>query len=478
MAGALPLHIFLSSPNDLKDERAAVRACVEEHNDRRRGRSNVTFDVLDGERVRGTARRPQEAVNELIGESHFLIALFKGMWGSESGSPWGYTSGTEEELFTGLLELGRAEQPMRDVWVAFLNHPSPADRIVQLRDQMSGRHAMMYESIVDIAELKEKLTRRLEAWEPFAEFKVPRHVTLLPSSGKEVLKAARLRLNGEKLVDLGQAEPGRTALEEVAVLGGPVEQLAYARFMARHGDLDEAHAATQRAIDFFSAETSDLHSPLAALAFDAQADVLRRQGHQVDAIGRLGQALALLDERDPSAQEVRAQILDHLGLAHQKNGDLAAARRDFEAAVRSRRDSGHRLDLCQSLVNLARLEIGEGRLEIAVVYEDEVATILRGDPPTPLHANAETLAAQVRIRQGRPEDGVAHAERALSINQQIASRRGEAIALLLLAQCCRAAGRTSEAEGHALACLEVNTAMGDVEGIGRAQWLLDQLAAE
>ena len=93
--------------------------------------SNAAYEVVGWERVRGTARRPQEAINELIGESHFLIALFKGSWGSEPGSPWGYTSGTEEELFTGLLELGRAEQPMRDVWVVFLDHPSPAGQIVK-----------------------------------------------------------------------------------------------------------------------------------------------------------------------------------------------------------------------------------------------------------------------------------------------------------------------------------------------------------
>ena len=57
----------------------------------------VTYEVVGWERVRGTARRPQEAINELIAESHFLVALFKESWGSEPGSPWGYTSGTEEE---------------------------------------------------------------------------------------------------------------------------------------------------------------------------------------------------------------------------------------------------------------------------------------------------------------------------------------------------------------------------------------------
>src|SRR4051794_26792352 len=251
MNDALPLRIFLASPGDLRAEREAVRACVDEHNARRRGESNVAYEVVGWERVRGTARRPQEAINELIGESHFLVALFKGSWGSEPGSPWGYTSGSEEELFTGLLELGRPEQPMRDVWVAFLAHSSPAEQIVKLRGQMSRHHVVMYESIADIRELRTKLTERLEGWEALAGSKVLRYVDLLPSSGKNVLRAANLRLRGEKLVDLGQAEAGRAALQEAAVLGGPPEQLAYARFLARHGELDEAHAATQRAIDHF-----------------------------------------------------------------------------------------------------------------------------------------------------------------------------------------------------------------------------------
>jgi tetratricopeptide (TPR) repeat protein len=476
VADALPLRIFLASPGDVGNERVAVRVCVEEHNARCRGDTKVTYEVVGWERVRGTARRPQEAINELIAESHFVIALFKGSWGSEPGSPWGYTSGTEEELFTGLLELGEAERPMRDVWVAFLDHASPAEQIVKLRDQMSHRHSMMYETIADIRDLKEKLTERLETWEALAGSKVVQHIDLLPSSGKEVLRSANLRLRGEKLVDLGQAVAGRTALKEAAVLGGPAEQLAYTRFLARHGDLDEAYAFTQRAIDEFTNGASSLHSPLAAEAFAAQAGVLRRQGRDIDAIGRLEQALTLLDERDAYGQKVRCRILDELGLARQKTGDTASARRDFEAALKSRRDSRQDLDVCQSLINLARLEVLVGDLKTAAAYADEVIATLRRSPPTALHANAEVLAAQVVLRQGRPDDGLPHAERALSLNRQIASRRGEAISLLLLAQCCHAAGRKIEARGRALACLEVNRSMGNEAGAQRAQWILDQLA--
>ena len=261
---------------------------------------------------RGTARRPQEAINELIEESHFLIALFKGSWGSEPGSPWGYTSGTEEELFTGLLELGGAERPMRDVWVAFLDHPSPAEQIVKLRDQLSRQHSMMYETVIDDRDLKTKLADRLETWGALAESKVVQHIDLLPSSGKEVLRSTNLRIRGEKLVDLGQAEAGLADLKESAVLGGPVEHLAYAKFLARHGDLDEAYALTQKAIDFFTDGASSLYSPLAAEAFAAQAGVLRRQAHDRDAIPRLEQALTLLNEPDAYGLRVRCRILDEL----------------------------------------------------------------------------------------------------------------------------------------------------------------------
>jgi tetratricopeptide (TPR) repeat protein len=476
MADALPLRIFLASPGDIADEREVVRLCVDEHRERGRGQSRVAYEVVGWERVRGTARRPQEAINELISESHFLIVLFKGSWGSEPGSPWGYSSGTEEELFTGLLELGRAEQPMRDVWVAFLEHPAPAEQVVSLRKQMSRHHSIMYESILDTRDLKEKLTERLEAWETAAGRKVARQIDLVPSSGRDVLRAASLRLHGEKLVELGQADAGRTALEEAAVLGGPVEQLAYARFLARHGDLDGAHASTQRAIDHFATGTGYLYSPLAAEAFAAQAGVLRRQRRDLDAIGRLEQALTLLDEHDAYGQRARCRILDDLGLAQQATGELESARSNFEAALESRRGSGQVLEVCQSLVNLARLEVRSGNLETADAHADEVIATLRGTPPTALHANAEVLAAQMRLRQGRADEGVPYAERALSLNRQIASRHGEAISLLVLAQCYRAAGKEREAAEHVRACLDLNSAMGNEEGARRAQWLLDQLA--
>lgn len=474
MVNSLPLRIFLASPGDLEDERSIVRACADEHNGRRGGVGSVTYEVVEWDRMRGTARRPQEAINELISESHFMIVLFKSAWGSAPGSPWGYTSGTEEELFTGLLELGQVEQPMRDLWVCFVEDPAPDDRIVKLRQEMIDRHSVMFESINGLRDLKEKLTDRLESWEELAGTKAPRHIDLLPSSGVEMLRAANLRLRGEKLIDLGQTDAGRDSLHEAAVMGGPVERLAYARFLRRSGDLDTAYAETQKAIEHFS-EGAALYSTLAAEAFSAQARVLSAQGRTHGAIGRLEHALTLVVGDDAHARAVRCRIGDDLGLAYRKVDDLTSARRHFETGLQVRRDAGREKEVCQSLINLARLEVAADDLTTAAEYAEEVIIVLRETPPSGVRANAEVLMAQVRLRQNRPEEGIPHAEWALAMNRQIANRQGEAISLLVLAQCCREAGRRTEAEAHGRACHALNESMGDARGAEKAQWFLDHL---
>lgn len=474
MVDGLPLRIFLASPGDSENERAAVRACVVEHNAGQVSDGGLLYEVVEWDRIRGTARRPQEAINELIAESHFMIALFKGSWGSAPGSPWGYTSGTEEELFTGLLELGQADQPMRDVWLGFMSHPAPDDRITQLHQEIVAQHSVLFESFSGLRDLKAKLGDRLRLWGELTGPKIPRHVDLLPSSGKDVLGAASRRIRGQKLIELGQTEAGSAALHEAAVLGGPVEKLALASFLRRTGDLDGAYAQTQRAIDYLT-EHRVLYSSLAAEAFSAQARVLSAQGQHFEAIGRLEHALTLVVGADAEARAVRCRIHDDLGLTLRGVNDLIGARRHFETGLEIRRESGREQDVCQSLINLARLEVAVDDLATAAEYVEEVISTLRDTPPSGVRANAEVLAAQVRLRQGSPSEGVLHAEWALAINRQIGNRRGEAIALLVLAQCCRVVGRHIDAESHARACLELNESMRDPRGAAKARWLLEHL---
>jgi len=70
----LPLRIFVASPGDLTSERLAIKQCVDEYKSRAIGTASLQFEVVGWESVRGTARRPQEAINELIQECHYLEA--------------------------------------------------------------------------------------------------------------------------------------------------------------------------------------------------------------------------------------------------------------------------------------------------------------------------------------------------------------------------------------------------------------------
>lgn len=451
-----------------------MRACVEEHRIARHEATGVSYEIIEWDRVRGTARRAQEAIDELIAECHFMMVLFKRSWGSEPGSPWGFTSGTEEELFTALLELGQPDQPMRDVWVAFINDDEPEPGVVDLRSRIVGQHSLLFETIGDLDDLRQKVGDRLRSWEELADHKIPNHVNLTPSSNLDVLRAANLRLKGEKLVELGQLEAGQTALKQAAEIGGPLECLAYARLLRRQGDLEAAYSATQSAIDYFVAHGA-LYTPEAADAFSAQARVLRAAGRDEEAIGRLEQALTLLRPEDRAVQSVRCRILDDLGLAYQRVGDLAKARRRFAESLETRRALGRDGDIAQSLINIARLTVAEDDLESAIEQAEEASAALHRNPPSSLLANAETLIGQLRLRQGRPDEGSAHAERALIVNRQIGNRHGEAIALLVLAQCSREAGQLAQAREYAQSCLSLNELMGNEVGKGKAQWVLDHL---
>jgi len=478
MSDALPLYVFVATPGDVAMERTLISTCIDEHNSRQ-GSSGVKFKMVGWESVRGTARRPQEAINELIGESHYLITMFKESWGSEPGSPWGFTSGTEEELFTGLLELGRPEQPMRDVWVAFLPSTAPDPRIKSLQNQMKASHAVMYEQPSDIRDLKSKIADRLEGWAATATArKVSRHVELLPTSGRDILRAANLRRDGEKLIELGQPGIGRDKLKEAAAVGGPPEQLAYAKFLERRGDLDDARLVIEGVIEYFATGPGVLHSALAAETFSADARILRRQGDEVGAIGRLQHALTLLVDSDPFSTRVKCRILDDLGIAYQAVNDYDSALRHFEAAREIRERDGDSVEVAQSLVNIARVRGRAGDHKAAEEFARLALTGLREVPPDTLRANAEILLAQTLLRLGKAAEAIENAERAVAINQQIGNRQGEAIAHLVMAQCCRSTGQGDKARLHAQKCLDLNTAMENHYGINRARWLLEKLDTE
>ncbi|QTE30071.1 tetratricopeptide repeat protein [Pengzhenrongella sicca] len=475
MNTSLPFRIFLASPSDATHERKAIRDCVAQFN--ARGVRSGTYEVVGYESVRGTARRPQAAINDLIHECHFLIAVFAKSWGSEPGSPWGYSSGTEEEIFTALLDLARDARPMKDVWVAFMDTGSIVTAPVEtFRQQIINKNALYFETCANEDDLGIKLSQRLEDWSKL-EFKEARRVSLIPSSGIDILGAERMRTDGEKLVELGYAEQGLSKLKQAAQIGGPEEKLAYARFLGRSGRFTEAHVAVSEAISHFVNGPGDMRSTAAAEAYAADATLWRREKQYVKAAAQLQHALGLLNRIDVHSRTVRARVYDDLGLTQHAQHDLDSARKSFEAAHELRIEIDDPALIAQSEINLARIWRAIGTRETAESFARSAAARLKSLPPTAVHANSFVLIAQQHLYAKNFPDAEGAARVALALNEQFANGLGRAISNFVLARALLAQKNYLEAIRCAQESVRLNGEMRNTSGSDQAQGLLESAIA-
>jgi tetratricopeptide (TPR) repeat protein len=453
------LRVFVASPGDASDERAEALNCVERVNSELAKDGESEFELVGWEIVRGTAQRPQEAINELIDSCDYLICVFRRSWGSDPGGTLGFTSGTEEELFTALLGLGREAHPMRDVWLAFVDADGVSTEVTDLKIQIQTRHALMYETVADVGDFREKLEQRLTGWAT-ATRKEPRDIDLLPRSGRDLLGADRLRRKGESLVKLGQFEFGVAKLQEAVAIGGPPERIAYARVLERQGDIAAAREQVDQAIDQLTRASANLNTPSVAEAFACQASLLRREQRDFEAKQRLTQALALLQQDDEYTNRVRCRILDDLGLAHQKLKELDDAKQRFLEALEIRDRTGDPHSIAQSEVNLARNAVARGDLSAGEEYSRAALKRVRSLPSSALLANAYLLRAQVLLRLGDSTSAIEHAQWSAVLNTQLGNNYGAAMAQNVLAQAQAKAGNRDEAEVHAKISIEINAQMG------------------
>lgn len=453
------LRIFVASPTDANEERDLVRACVAAINEQSTDAASPQFELLGWDRVRGTAGRPQEAINALVDQSHYLICIFKSQWGSNPNGDSGYTSGTEEELFTALLGLADPGHPMRDVWVAFGNSVKVRREVKELRNQIISKGSLLFETTDGPADFTTKLSRRLTGWRQ-ASKKHPRTVDLVPRSGRDVLRAAYLRRTGERLIELGQSNLGLESLEQAVNLGGLPERISLARHLTRSGQLEKAIALIAEALTAKMASGPDLHSPTLAEAYAFWAYLLRRGAQYRESVIRLEQALEMLTSADAYTETVRCRILDDIGLAHHGSRDYESALLRFEQCRAMRLARGDQVSIAQSEINLSRTHLAMRQgVEAAALCASAIERI-SDLPPSPLHANAHILHAQVMRYESRFSEGVDSATCSLVLNEQMGHLRGCAMAHNVLAQLYRELGDRGLSLHHAVLCEEVNEQMG------------------
>ena len=472
----MALRLFIASPSDLDSERACVKACIEEEGLAHTGRSLPQLTAVGGGDTSGTARRPQDVINEELRRSDYLIALFKSEWGSPSGSPWGYTSGTEEELFTGLLALQDRDAPLRDVFLIFVDGDTPATQITALKDQLKRRHGIYYETVNGVDELRTTLKKRLKTWSEDSTPKQPRTVELTPSSGKDVLRADTDRREGLQLADMGLTDLARLRLEAAAASGDPRSMLDLARFLFRIGEPEQAKLWNMKVIELRASAPGGLFSVEAAKAYSNLGQIDRNGGDPSAAVLRHRSALGLLTGTDMGSEETRADVLDALGLALQDAGEFEEARAAFQESLKVRTLLGDPIRTAQSEVNLARRFMNDGDLTSASDHCAKALDQLDGTAPSGLLANAYALNAQLHARRGDHVKAISQGQLALTLNRQLGNQPGQAVSLNLVAQSQLKQGHLPDAAASADECLRVNQGIGSLAGEANAHHLLARLS--
>lgn len=197
----------------------------------------------------------------------------------------------------------------------------------------------------------------------------------------------------QALDDTGQhgdaVDSAQTAVELLGGHGGRVALEAQARLAALSGDLEDAATRLQSLIELYPGDSEarlqlgqtlirlgDLDAALEQLGILVGIDPQRSRAWLL-----MGQASILAGDPQRAADDYlvrgllienrldndrrRGDILNALGIARQRMGDLVAAQEHFEEAVRLRERAGDRSGTAGTRANLAHLALIQGRYDEA-----------------------------------------------------------------------------------------------------------------
>lgn len=487
--------VFIASPTDAADEREAAHEVVASVNKELEPQA-VKFELVGWETVPGTARRPQDAINELVDQSDFMLCVFRKRWGSPPGGDL-YSSGTEEELFTGLLSLGDTKRPMRDVCLVFAEYPGERrdKEVTDLQEQVVQSKALFFEHVISQTDYCKRLRRRLLQWAGISGTKPSLLIGLKPRSGRDVIRANQLRMEAEILASLGLVDNAEVQFKKAVSFGGLEEKLAYSVFLGRHDRIDESLEIVDNAMSELAAMENGRVEKLVEV-LRMKASLKRRRADLDGAWASLKTALSNAIGDDSSLVKVRARINDELGVVAYKQGlqhrgkkqhslfrdKFDEARRFLMEGLRERQELGDSFGVAQSEINLGRLEVALGNYDDAIHRHSSAILMLEPVADGTL-ANAYLARAQAslakeqasrepdnqdsadqkeRIEEAQTllDSALDDAERSLALNKTLMNRRNEAMVLNVIAQIHGAHGNLDLAREYATECVRINEELG------------------
>lgn len=456
--------IFLASPGGLEAERTVCRATIAEFNSTIGLEAAVSFLPTGWEDVPGGVGRPQGQINEELHKADYLLVLLWDRWGSAASVSGGFSSGTEEEFFTGLADLAEAQAPMRDVLVLFKaveprQLSDPGEQLAQVlafRQRLEASKEILFHTFDTEADLVLRLEQNLRKWSGHTGPKEPRHVGLGPVQVEQAVATAadlgqlgseEILARAEDLETRGLATQAEVAFSLAISSHVPTALLKAARFMRRSGRLDRA---VQLNDEFLGLEEVAISTDPVVVAQRSEAlanigVVLRKQGALRESRARLEEAVATARGTGSAGESALLYALDNLGITLQRLGALDLAAAAFHESLSIRRADDDNAGEAQSLLNLARIAKLIGDLATAIEYTKRSMDLLAGED-TPALANALCSHGEMLVADSRLADARPLLEGALAMNRRLANSDGLSIASAQLSRLWLGLGDDAKAQ--------------------------------
>lgn len=174
------LQVFLASPSDVGEERAAARGIVRNVN-RSIGKLGWQVELQVWEDVRGGGSRPQERINPLVDNCDIFVGVLWKRWGTPTGS---HSSGFLEEFTRADERRSRTGRPEMLIYFRSLDGDDCADPGPQLRQVLDFRRDLEVEGSCHFTEVADPVE-----WAQRFQTDLTEYVVDLSRQGQDTLPA-------------------------------------------------------------------------------------------------------------------------------------------------------------------------------------------------------------------------------------------------------------------------------------------------
>lgn len=159
------LKVFLASPGDLKEERRAAKAAVDEINSLVANPFGYHVELVGWEDTVSRFGRPQALINAELDHCEYFIGMLWKRWGTPPDNEGIYTSGFEEEFQRSLAHRasdGRPEMTLffKEVEPEFLRDPGDElKKVLAFHADLVAKKILLFETFADVSEFEKKLRK-------------------------------------------------------------------------------------------------------------------------------------------------------------------------------------------------------------------------------------------------------------------------------------------------------------------------------